>query len=356
MKPMTTHERFSRMFAHQEADRVPIIDNPWEGTLQRWRREGLPEGVDWRDFFGIDKVASIGVDISPRYPNRVIEETDHHIVFTSPWGVTMKQFKHADSTPEFLDFTVVDPERWAQAKRRMTVDRDRIDWKRLEQDYPAWRAEGRWIQAGFWFGFDVTHSWMVGTETFLIAMMEEPEMAKDMFRHYLEQCIAHFDLVWDAGYRFDSIFWPDDMGFKNTQFFSLDLYRELLKPFQARAVAWAHAKGIKAHLHSCGNIMPFVPELVGIGMDALNPLEVKAGMDVLRLKREFGDKLVLHGGINAVLWDQKDAIMAEIDRIVPVLKENGGYIFSSDHSIPNSVSLENFQAIVAEVKKVGTYA
>lgn len=356
MKPMTTHERFSRMFAHQEADRVPIIDNPWEGTMQRWRREGLPEGVDWRDFFGIDKVASIGVDISPRYPYRVIEETDHHIVFTSPWGVTMKQFKHADSTPEFLDFTVVDPERWAQAKRRMTVDQDRIDWKRLERDYPVWKAEGRWIQAGFWFGFDVTHSWMVGTETFLIAMMEEPEMAKDMFRHYLEQCIAHFDLVWDAGYRFDSIFWPDDMGFKNTQFFSLDLYRELLKPFQARAVAWAHAKGIKAHLHSCGNIMPFVPELVGIGMDALNPLEVKAGMDVLRLKREFGTKLVLHGGINAVLWDQKDAIMAEIDRIVPVLKENGGYIFSSDHSIPNSVSLENFQAIVAEVKKVGTYA
>ena len=355
MKPMTTHERFSRMFAHQEADRVPIIDNPWEGTLHRWQREGLPAGMDWRDFFGIDKVASIGVDISPRYPYRVIEETDDHIVFTSPWGVTMKQFKHADSTPEFLDFTVVDPERWAQAKRRMTVDRDRIDWKRLEQDYPAWRAEGRWIQAGFWFGFDVTHSWMVGTETFLIAMIEEPEMAQDMFRRYLEQCIAHFDLVWDAGYTFDSIFWPDDMGFKNTQFFSLDLYRELLKPFQARAVAWAHAKGITAHLHSCGNIMPFVPELVGIGVDALNPLEVKAGMDVLRLKREFGDKLVLHGGINAVLWDQKDAIMAEIDRIVPVLKENGGYIFSSDHSIPNSVSLENFQAIVAEVKKVGAY-
>jgi uroporphyrinogen decarboxylase len=102
--------------------------------------------------------------------------------------------------------------------------------------------------------------------------------------------------------------------------------------------------------------MPFVPELVEIGIDALNPVEIKAGMDVLKLKREFGDKIVLHGGINAVLWDKKEEIIAEIDRTVPVLKENGGYIFSSDHSIPNSVSLENFQAIVAEVKKVGSYA
>lgn len=355
MKPMTTHERFSRMFAHQEADRIPIIDSPWEGTIQRWQQEGMPAGADWRDFFAVDKIASIGADISPRYTCKVIEETDDYLIATSQWGVTLKQFKHADSSPEFLDFTVTDPDSWAQARSRMTVDRNRINWKNLENNYEIWKAEGRWIQAGFWFGFDVTHSWMVGTETFLIAMMEEPEMAMDMFNHYLDQCIAHFDLVWDAGYTFDSIFWPDDMGYKNTQFFSLDMYRQLLKPYQKRAIAWAHAKGIKTHLHSCGNITPFIPELVEIGLDALNPIEIKAGMDVLKLKREFGDKIVLHGGINAVLWDKKDEIIAEINRTIPVLKENGGYIFSSDHSIPNSVSLENFRAIVAEVKKVGSY-
>ena len=90
-------------------------------------------------------------------------------------------------------------------------------------------------------------------------------------------------------------------------------------------------------------------------LDALNPLEVKAGMDPIKLKREYGDKLVLHGGVNAVLWDDRDAIISEIDRVIPVLKENGGYIFSSDHSIPNSVSLANFRAIVDEIKRVGRY-
>ena len=67
------------------------------------------------------------------------------------------------------------------------------------------------------------------------------------------------------------------------------------------------------------------------------------------------DRLVLHGGINAVLWPDKEAIVEEIRRVVPVLKENGGYIFSSDHSIPNNVPLENFRAIVEEVKQAGRY-
>ena len=69
----------------------------------------------------------------------------------------------------------------------------------------------------------------------------------------------------------------------------------------------------------------------------------------------YGRKLVLHGGINAVLWDHPDLIKAEMERVVPVLKENGGYMFSSDHSIPSSVGLEDFRQIVALAKKLGSY-
>ena len=133
------------------------------------------------------------------------------------------------------------------------------------------------------------------------------------------------------------------------------MYRNLLKPFQKRAIEWAHAKRIKTHLHSCGNIEPFIPELIEIGLDALNPLEVKAGMDTLALKKQYGDQLVLHGGINAVHWDDPEKIMAEMETKLPVLKENGGYIFASDHSIPDAVSLEDFANIVALYKKLGSY-
>ena len=352
---MTSWERFKRMYEHREADRIPIIDEPWSGTLRRWRREGMPEGMDWCDYFDVDKLGIINIDISPRMPEITLEETDRYYIRTSPWGVTMKHFKEEDSTPEFLDFTITTQEAWDQAKQQMTLEDDRIPWEMLRQNYDKWRAEGRWIRAVFWFGFDVTHSWMMGTENTLIAMMEEPELVEDMFDTYLSRCETLFSRVWDAGYHFDEIFWYDDMGYKGTTFFSPNMYRSMLQPYHKRAVDWAHNRGIYAQLHSCGDVMTLLPDIVATGVDALNPLEVKAGMDAFKIKKEYGDRLVLHGGINAVLWNDKDAILEEIDRKVPVLKENGGFIFSSDHSIPNSVSLENMKAIVEEVKRVGRY-
>lgn len=352
---LTTKERFMRMYEHKEADRVPFFDAPWEGTLARWEREGMPKGYDWRDYFDVDKVEEIPVDISPRYEYKVLEETDRYIIHTTGWGATIKEFKEQDSTPEFLDYKVTTPEEWERAKKQMTVNPDRIDWKRLEKNYQKWRQEGRWIEGKFWFGFDVTHSWMAGTETVLIAMLEEPEWVTDMFNTYLDCCIAHFDMLWDAGYHFDAITWPDDMGYKNTPFFSNQMYRDLLKDVHKRAVDWAHSKGIFARLHSCGDIMPLLPDIMETGIDGLNPLEVKAGMDVLKIKKEYGNRLVLHGGINAVLWDNEEAIIEAIRNTVPVLKENGGYIFASDHSIPNSVSLDTMKSIVSTVKEVGKY-
>ncbi len=355
MSRMTTHERFLRALTHREADRIPIIDEPWQGTLRRWRREGMPEGVDWEDYFGVDKQGIINIDISPRYEVRILEENDRSYVATSSWGVTMRHFKEEDSTPEFLDFKVNTEEAWEAAKARMTLEDDRIPWDYLKENYPKWRAEGRWIRAVFWFGFDVTHSWMFGTEDFLIALMEEPELCEDIFATYLDRSMALFQRIWDAGYHFDEIFWYDDMGYKDTTFFSPRLYRQLLKPCHKKAVDWAHAHGIFAHLHSCGNVMTLVPDILETGVDALNPLEIKAGMQPLLLKEQYGDQLTLHGGVNAVLWNDRDAIVAEIERVVPILKQRGGYIFSSDHSIPNSVSLENFKHIIDAVKKHGSY-
>ena len=352
---MTSYERFSRMYQHKEADRIPIIDVPWEGTLLRWQKEGMPKNCDWRDFFGIDKVAKINVDISPRYPVKIIEETETSITKTTEWGVTLRYNKEVDSTPDFLDFHVTDKDKWNECKKRMLEGANRINWKYLEDNYAKWRAEGQWVEADFWFGFDVTHSWMMGTENMLIAMYEEPELVMDMFDTYLNQSIKMFDQIWEKGYKFDSIFWYDDMGYKGHTFFSNEMYDELLRPFHKRAIDWAHDHGIYAHLHSCGDIMTRVDQLIDIKLDALNPLEVKAGMEPLTLKEKYGDKLVLHGGINAVLWNDKEAIVNEINRVIPKLKENGGYIFSSDHSIPNTVSLENFKTIVEAVKKVGKY-
>ncbi|MFA6567457.1 MAG: uroporphyrinogen decarboxylase family protein [Victivallales bacterium] len=355
MKKLTSKERFKRMFEHKEADRVPVIDIPWTATVERWRREGMPANADYVEFFGLDSVFGIGTDNSPRFEEKVIEETDEYKIYTTKWGVTLKNWKHMASTPEFLDFTIIDPESWKKAKERIRPEKDRIDWKALEKSYKEAQRKGSWTRANLWFGFDVTHSWIIGTERMLIALVENPDWCMDMFDHLLDVNLKLLDMVWEAGYRFDSVFWPDDMGYKHNQFFSLDMYRNLLRPFHKKAVDWAHRKGVKAHLHSCGDINPLVSELIDIGLDALNPLEVKAGMEPIVLKEKYGDKLVLHGGINAQLWDKPDEIKEEMERVIPVLKKNGGYIFSSDHSVPDSVSLKEFKQIIALAEKLGAY-
>ncbi len=355
MAEMTTRERMTRMLEHRTADRVPVTDSPWGATIERWRREGMPEGVNLSDFFGLDKFATIGADNSPRYPVKTLEETEEYIVQTTRWGVTQKTWKHRGGVPEFLDFTVTTPEAWADAKSRMKPERDRVDWEKLDRNYRTWREEGRWIGAGFWFGFDVTHSHMVGTETLLMAMAMQPEWVADMFSHELDVHLALFEMVWDAGYEFDSIGWPDDMGYKGKPFFSLDMYRNIVKPIHKRACDWARARGCKVRLHSCGDVRTLIPDLIEIGVDMLNPLEVKAGMDPVALKKEYGDRIAFHGGLNAVLFDKPEKLYEQMRQVIPVMKENGGYMISSDHSVPESVSLEGFRAFVALARELGSY-
>jgi len=352
---MTTKERFTRMYEHRDADRVPIVDVPWEGTLLRWKQEGMSANVDWRDFFEVDKYEIIFVDNSPRYKRKIIEENDLYVISTTEWGVTIKNFKVPDSTPEFLDYTVTTPEAWEKAKALMKPDRSRIDWDYLKTNFPKWKAEGRWIQGLFWFGFDVTHAWMSGFDTIIYALIEEPEWIKDIFKTFLDSSIALFDMIWEEGYHFDCVAIWDDMGYKGTTFFSNEIYAELLQPYHKKAIEWAHNHGIKAHLHSCGNVMQRIPQLVEIGLDSLNPIEIKAGMDIKALKRDYGDRLVLHGGADALYMDKTEIIIPFIEEIVPIVKEKGGYIFSSDHTIPNTVGLETYRLIVETVKKIGAY-
>lgn len=354
-EPMTSHERYLRVLRHQEPDRVPMRDVFWESTTERWRHEGLPLGVDPAEYFGFDRVAGFGTDNSPRFPVRVIEDTDAYTLYTTQWGVTQRNWKHRASVPEFLEFQVVDRDSWAAAKGRMTPSRDRVNWANLERNWSSWTAQGHWITAGAWFGFDVLHSWFVGTERVMMAIVEDPQWVKDMIDTMLELDIALLSMVWDGGYHFDCVQWPDDLGYVNGPLISPRSYREVIKPAHKRMCDWCHDRGVFAWLHSCGGVMPLVPDLIEAGIDALQPLEQKAGMDVFTLKREFGNDLVLEGGIDVRKMTRPAEIEEEIRTKFAVLKQGGGYCYHSDHSVPDDVSFQDYCRVIELVKEHGRY-
>lgn len=356
MTELTSRERMLRTYRRQEIDRIMMVDSAWAGTQKRWYAEGMPAGVDWRKYFGFDNVIRVCPDNSPRFEYMVLDKTDRYRIETTSWGQTKRVFNALDSTPEVLDNYYCDSDRWAEAKARMLEYHDnRIPWDYLKKNYPIWKKEGLFTQLTVWFGFDVAHSHMIGTENVLVGMYDEPEWITDVFDTYLNTSLDLCQKILDAGYEFDGIFWYDDMGYKNSPFFSPSMYRELLKPYHKKVIDWAHERGMVTELHSCGFIEPLVGDLVEIGLEMLNPLEIKAGMDPFKLKNLYGDKLAFHGGINAQLWDDIDKVKAEMERIIPVMKEGGGYVFASDHSIPNSVSFENMKQIAELAHKLGKY-
>lgn len=356
MIQLTERERMLRTYRRQEIDRIPMIDGAWRGTINRWYAEGMPKNMEWEDYFGFDRVIRICPDNSPRFQKRVLEENERYKIETTPWGGTQKVFNILDSTPEVLEFYYDTPEKWEEAKKAMyTFHEDRIPWKYLEANYPKWKAEGRFLQLVIWFGFDVAHTRLTGTENMLISMFEDPDWVTDIFDTYLNTSLDLCQRILDAGYEFDGIFWYDDMGYKGSPFFSAAMYRELLKPYHKKAVDWAHERGMVTEMHSCGFIEPLLPDILETGVEMLNPLEVKAGMDPFKLKKLYGDRLAFRGGINAQLWDNIDLVRAEMERIIPAMKEGGGYVFSSDHSIPNSVSFENMKEIARLAHELGRY-
>ena len=206
-----------------------------------------------------------------------------------------------------------------------------------------------------WTGFDIVCTRMINSQTVLMALAEDPGWILDMFTTGCDLTLALLDMMWKEGYHFDELMWFDDMAYKNGMLISKKMWRNYLRPYQKRIVDWAHAHDIPAHLHCCGNISSLIPELIEMGIDALDPLEIKAGMNPIQIKREYGKDLVLRGGFDIQNWSDPALYERDIRTILPVLMQDGGYIFSSDHSIADSVSLQNFQRILELVKEVGSY-
>ena len=136
------------------------------------------------------------------------------------------------------------------------------------------------------------------------------------------------------------MFFYEDMGFKQKPFMSPEMYMELIQPAHKRLFDFAHSMGCKVLVHSCGYVEPLVPGLIAAGMNCLQAMEVKAGMDLLTLFRRFGDRIAFFGGLDvrALISNDRKKIDAEMDsKLIPLLRCGGSYIVHSDHSIPPEV-------------------
>jgi uroporphyrinogen decarboxylase len=198
---------------------------------------------------------------------------------------------------------------------------------------------------------------MCGHEYLLMGMALDPDWFQDMCEVYTTLNINLLEILFEQEGLPDGMWIWDDLGFKNKPFMSPAMYKDLLFPAHQRLFQWAHSKGLPVIMHSCGYVEPLVPALIEAGIDCLQPMEVKAGMDLVKLKKAFGDQIAFMGGMDARTLVSYDlaAVQAELETKLPAAMQNSGYVLQVDHSVPYQVDYDTYKFFVEKGLAMGTY-
>jgi uroporphyrinogen-III decarboxylase len=147
-----------------------------------------------------------------------------------------------------------------------------------------------------------------------------------------------------------------DVAFKQTMLFDPEYWREYFKPWVKAMIDECHRNNLPVIYHGCGNVELIFEDFIEMGLDAYNPLEVKASLDAVELKRKFGNKMGYCGNSNIQVWEtgDKELIKKEVLRKLNAAK-GGGFIFQSDHSVTSGVAGETYDYIVKLVREYGKY-
>ena len=354
---MDSRERMLKALRREQPDRVPIHDSLWQETIRRWQQQGLPVEIPPADYFNYELV-SIGVDQSPMFEVKTVHKDEQYIIETTPYGGVRKNFRTYASTPEIIEWGIKSKADWERIKPRhrpeFSPDYTRIDWVRLRQCYQQARSEGKCIAFSAVVGYDQYQRY-VKSEDLLILMIEDPAWFRDMVQTAAELVVRLAGLIIEAGYRPDVAFLYNDMAYRNGPLFSPKLYRECILEWDKMVCDFFHSHDMPVIYHTDGDIHLLIPPLIEAGVDCLQPLEVKANMDVRELKAEYGDRLAFMGNIDTRKMADPDpkVIEAEIRSKLELAKEGGGYIYHSDHSVPPLVNFEQYRRVIDLVQEYG---
>jgi uroporphyrinogen decarboxylase len=341
---MTHKERVLKVLNREPVDILPCQDSLWPETRDKYIEEGhLKEDEDFAFHFNTSmRVGGWFTGVANLdFENQILEEDEESRLVLDGNGARLRNWKHHSGTPEHVDFTVKERDAWDKLIKPhlVEVDRRRIPFDRYREQKRLAEEQSR---AFCWHGvapFEQMHP-VCGHEYMLMGMALDPDWVKDMVQTFADFTIMHQKVLFEEEGVPDFIWYYEDMGFKEKPFMSPAMYEDIVQPGHAKIFEYAHSRGCKVLVHSCGFIEPLVPGLVDAGMDCLQAMEVKAGMDMPRIAEKFGDKIAFCGNIDIreIASNDYARIDAELDKkILPVLRGGGSYILHSDHSIPPDV-------------------
>jgi hypothetical protein len=329
-----------------------------------------------RDFdpyrhFDLDYIV-ITPNMDPKIrPFDVLSQSDKEIVVKTGFGATIRRLSDAPM-PRYEAFSVTTAEQMADFELDDPADRrrfcaggdDQINGvgDALLRDLPPWHQR----VAAYVDDFAVFGSvcepfeflWrIVGTENALRWMVTDAEPLRQ-FVDRLGTFLLDFvkAQIEAARGRLVGMYIWGDVAYVKAMLFGAVRWRELFKPHVEALIELCRRHGLMTIYHGCGNARDILDDLVELGLDAYNPLEAKAGLDVVELKKRYAGRLAFVGNIDVRVLETGDPqqIREEI-RYKLQAAQGGGFVFQSDHSITSNVAPESYELAIQTLRELGTY-
>lgn len=380
---MNSRERFLATMRFQPVDRRPLWEwHYFPATIERWHSEGLPSTVSldapWEEgivqpsechprslaaHLGLDRgqpycqgcadLAPVRTGMLPGYPVQILEEDESSQTLIDADGVKKLILKHiSPAMPQFLDFPLHDRNDFVQMARRYdpaAPGRYPADWDTYvtlvrQRDYPL----------GLTFDgyFGRLRNWM-GLEGLCYALADDPGLVAEMCEFHTEFILQTIERTLED-VQVDYVNIWEDMAYKAGSLMSPKQVRRWMLPGYRRMVDRLRAHGVDIIFVDCdGNIDELIPIWMDAGINGVWPLEAASEMNPVTLRQRYGRNLLLVGGIDKrELSRGRDQVIAEVQRIVPQLYAEGGFIPTVDHSVPPDVPYDNylyFRQLLAEL-------
>jgi uroporphyrinogen decarboxylase len=207
-----------------------------------------------------------------------------------------------------------------------------------------------------------------GYENWFLDLYLDPQGVEALLDIIVEDKIKYWDIIIDWAietgneHKIQVIAEADDLGSQTSTLIDPDQLRQIVIP--RLKTIFTHVKkrlpGVKTFLHSCGAIYELIPDLIDAGLDILNPVQFTAtGMDLVKLKHEFGKELTFWGGgvdtQSTLNNGTPQQVSDEVKRIIDILAPGGGFVFAPVHNIQDDVTPENFWAMWDTLQEYGKY-
>jgi len=365
-------ERMNKTLRHEEPDRVPISDFFWGSFIERWIKDlGLPEDANPYYYYDLDWIVTL-TNMDPKIrPFETKKEDEFEVIVKTGFGVTLRK-KFDVPMPESMNWEVDTIRKFEELEFDDPFDRIRYFeagdnqiagvGDGFQRNSPAWIDTVKSIRPDFpVYGSIIECSEcltrLIGQENTLLWIGLYPERMGNAINRvgqfYLDCLKAEIEAA--DGLLDGMVIWGD-VAYSRNMFFSPDYWREYFKPWVKAMTEHCHQHGLPVIYHGCGNVNAILGDFIEIGIDSYNPLEAKANLDVIELRRKYGHKLGLCGNGDIPLWEKGDLeiIRKEILRKLNAAK-GGGYIFQSDHSVTSGVSGKTYDYIVKLVREYGIY-